>query len=139
MSALRAALRAAASSLEALPEAAGWRRRYTFDAQHAVFAGHFPEHPVLPAVTQILMAQMTLEEALGGPLELAAVPQAKFTAPLGPDAVVELRVQPGRRAGLWDCTLGDCTPGDCTLGCAGRIASRFQIAFGASASKAERP
>jgi 3-hydroxyacyl-[acyl-carrier-protein] dehydratase len=117
MSALRKALQAAASSLEALPEADGWQRQYVFGAGSAVFDGHFPEHPVLPAMVQILMAQMTLEEALGGPLNLCAIVQAKFTAPLGPDIVIELRVQQGRRAGLWDCALH----------CAGQPASRFQI------------
>jgi 3-hydroxyacyl-[acyl-carrier-protein] dehydratase len=117
MSVLRKALQAAASPLEALPEANGWQRRYLFAANSAVFAGHFPGHPVLPAVTQILMAQMTLEDALGNPLNLCAVVQAKFTAPLGQDAVIELRVQEGRRAGLWDCALYS----------AGQPASRFSI------------
>jgi 3-hydroxyacyl-[acyl-carrier-protein] dehydratase len=117
MSALRNALQAAASSPEALPEAAGWRRQYVFGAGSAVFDGHFPEHPVLPAVVQVLMAQMTLEEELGGPISLCAIVQAKFTAPLGPDAVIELRVQQGRHAGLWDCALR----------CAGQPASHFQI------------
>ena len=117
MSALREALQAAASPLETLPEANGRQRRYLFDANNAVFAGHFPEHPVLPAVTQLLMAQMTLEEALGRPLELRAVVQAKFTAPLGPGAAIELRVLEGRRAGRWDCTLRH----------AGQLAAHFQI------------
>jgi len=117
MSALRTALQTAASSLEALPEADGWQRQYLFDADSAVFAGHFPEYPVLPGVVQILMAQMTLEEALGSPLNLSAIVQAKFTAPLGPDALIELRVQKGRCSGLWDCALH----------CAEQLASRFQI------------
>ena len=117
MSTLRTALQSAASSLEVLPEASGWRRQYLFEANSAVFAGHFPEHPVLPGVVQILMAQMTLEDALGSPITLRAVVQAKFTAPLGPEAVIELRVQKGRRAELWDCALH----------CAGQPASRFQI------------
>ncbi|MDR2695347.1 MAG: hypothetical protein LBC79_03085 [Deltaproteobacteria bacterium] len=120
MSILRQALRAAASSLEALPESSGWQRRYVFDAGSAVFAGHFPEHPVLPGVVQVLMAQMTLEDALGGPLSLSAIVQAKFTAPVEPGAVIELRVQQGRSAGLWECALH----------CAGRLASRFLIETG---------
>ena len=117
MSILRNALQAAASSLEALPETPGWQRQYVFAASSAVFAGHFPEHPVLPGMAQILMAQMTLEEALGKPLSLCSIVQAKFAAPLEPDAVIELRVRQGRRAGLWDCALH----------CAGRMASHFQI------------
>jgi 3-hydroxyacyl-[acyl-carrier-protein] dehydratase len=122
MSILRKALQAAASPLEVLPEAGARRRQYRFDAGSVVFAGHFPGHPVLPAVTQLLMVQMTLEEALGGPLELCAVIQAKFTAPLGPDDVIELRIQEGRRAGQWDGALHR----------AGAPASRFQIAVQAA-------
>jgi len=117
MSMLRDALQRSASPVERLPDAQAWRRTYLFTADSAVFAGHFPDHPVLPAVTQLLMARMTLEEALGRPLTLRAVVQAKFTATLGPDAAVELRTMEGRRAGLWECELRG----------AGRLASRFQI------------
>jgi 3-hydroxyacyl-[acyl-carrier-protein] dehydratase len=118
MSVLRNTLQRAASSLQALPEANGWQRQYVFDAGSAVFAGHFPQYPVLPAVVQILMAQMTLEEALGRPFDLCAITQAKFTAPMEPGAVIALLVQQGRRADLWDCTLR----------CDGQFAARFQIA-----------
>ena len=118
MSAIRNALRAAASPLGHSAEAGVRQRQYVFDADSAVFAGHFPEYPVLPGVVQILMAQMTLEEALGEPLSLAAIPRARFTAPLEPGAVVELEVRQGRRPGLWECSLH----------CAGRLASSFTIA-----------
>ena len=117
MSALRKALRAAASPLAVLPQANGWQRQYVFAANSIVFAGHFPEHPVLPGVTQILMAQMTLEDALDRPLDLSAITQAKFTMPLEPGALIELRVQQGRRLDLWDCSMY----------CAGNMASRFQL------------
>ena len=117
MSILRQALHAAAGALEPLGEASGWQRHYLFVADSAVFDGHFPGHPVLPGVVQILMAQMTLEDALGRPLDIRAIPQAKFTAPLRPDSVIELRVRTGRRADLWDCTLH----------CAGQLATRFQL------------
>ena len=117
MSALHKALHEAAASLEALPEVSGWQQRYIFDASSAVFAGHFPGHPVLPGVVQILMAQMTLEEAFGRPITLSSVPNAKFMAPLEPDAVIELQIKMGRRAGLWDCSL--CHDG--------QTASRFQL------------
>jgi 3-hydroxyacyl-[acyl-carrier-protein] dehydratase len=140
MSALHTALRAAASPLEALPKTGpkigpgtfpgtgGWRREYVFGADSAVFAGHFPGHPVLPAVVQILMAQMTLEDALGGvhsdhgdaggkPFMLSSVSRAKFMAPLGPSDEIELEVKQGGRPGLWECAVRH----------AGRTAAQFQL------------
>jgi 3-hydroxyacyl-[acyl-carrier-protein] dehydratase len=117
MSALHKALQAAASPLESLPETNRWQRQYMFDASSAVFAGHFPQYPILPGVVQILMAQMTLEEALGKSLRLSAIPQAKFTALLEPDTVIELQIKMGRRADLWECSLHR----------AGHAASYFQL------------
>ena len=117
MSVLREALLAAASPIKTLPEADGWQRQYLFGAGSAVFAGHFPDYPVLPGVVQMLMAQMTLEEALGRPISLAAIAQAKFTALLEPGSVIELQVKRGRRDEQWDCSLHR----------AGQLASRFQI------------
>jgi len=117
MSVLRQALRAAAAAPESLPEAGGWRRRYVFAANSVVFAGHFPQHPVVPGVAQILMAHMTLEEAFGRAFILCAVPQAKFTLPLEPGIIIELFLNVGRRDGLWDCTLHR----------GGQLAARFQL------------
>lgn len=83
----------------------GWQRSITLPADAVIFAGHFPGHPVLPAVVQCLMAQMAVEEGLGRPLLLKAVCQAKFTAVLGPEQEITLRVVPARKPGQWDCTL----------------------------------
>lgn len=105
MSALRQALHKAASAVEVMPETSGWQRRYLFEASSAVFAGHFPGHPVLPGVAQILMAQMTLEDAMGRPIIISSINQAKFMAPVEPEAVIELQVKMGGAARLWDCML----------------------------------
>ena len=50
MSVMRRAVLHAASQLEHLPEQGVWRQSFCFAADSAVFAGHFPGHPVLPAV-----------------------------------------------------------------------------------------
>ena len=50
MSVMRRAVLHAASQLEHLPEQGAWRQSFCFAADSAVFAGHFPGHPVLPAV-----------------------------------------------------------------------------------------
>lgn len=104
MSVMRRAVLHAASQLEHLPEQGVWRQSFCFAADSAVFAGHFPGHPVLPAVVQVLMVQVVLE-AIEQQAELACVPQAKFLAPLGPDTVILLTLSKGRREGRWECTL----------------------------------
>ena len=104
MSVMRRAVLHAASQLEHLPEQGVWRQSFCFAADSAVFAGHFPEHPVLPAVVQVLMVQVVLE-AIGQQAELASVPQAKFLAPLGPDTDILLTLSKGRREERWECTL----------------------------------
>lgn len=104
MSVMRRAVLHAASQLEHLPELGVWRQSFCFAADSAVFAGHFPGHPVLPAVVQVLMVQVVLE-AIGQQAELASVPQAKFLAPLGPDTDILLTLSKGRREGRWECTL----------------------------------
>ena len=104
MSMMRGAVLQAAGPLEHAPDQGGWRQSFCFAADSAVFAGHFPGHPVLPAVVQVLMVQVVLE-AIGQQAELACVPQAKFLAPLGPDTVILLTLSKGRREGRWECTL----------------------------------
>ena len=104
MSVMRRAVLQAASQLEYLPEQGAWRQIFCFAADSVVFAGHFPGHPVLPAVVQVLMAQVALE-AMGQSADLACVPQAKFLAPLGPDVDILLTLSKGRREGRWECTL----------------------------------
>lgn len=104
MSMMRGAVLQAAGPLEHAPDQGGWRQSFCFAADSAVFAGHFPGHPVLPAVVQVLMVQVALEE-IGQPAQLASVPQAKFLTPLGPDTPIMLTLSRGKREGRWDCTL----------------------------------
>lgn len=104
MSVMRRAVLQAASQLEHLPDKGVWRQSFCFAADSAVFAGHFPGHPVLPAVVQVLMVQVILE-AIGQPCDLACVPQAKFLAPVGPDMDILLTLGKGRRNNRWECTL----------------------------------
>lgn len=82
-----------------------WKRYYMLPATSLAFAGHFPERPVLPAVVQVLMAQMTVEEVVGKPLRLLNIAQAKFSAVLGPDMEIRVQVAQARKSGYWACSL----------------------------------
>ena len=57
-----------------------------------IFAGHFPDHPVLPAMVQMIMAEMTLEAWQKKSLQTTAVRQGKFLRPIVPPATVRCTV-----------------------------------------------
>lgn len=50
---------------------------------HPALPGHFPGHPIVPGVLILGHVLAALERAVG-PLELVAIPQAKFLGTLGP-------------------------------------------------------
>lgn len=65
---------------------------------HPCLAGHFPGHPVVPAVVLLDFTARALGEALGRRVRVTAVPQAKFLSPLAPGQpfTVELTLDPQR-------------------------------------------
>lgn len=116
MSLVHQAILEAASPVEDCSGSSVRQRRFRFAPDSIVFSGHFPEYPVLPAVVQILMARITLEEILGCGLRVCTV-QAKFVAPVRPDEVVLLTVQP----------LEETLSYKCSLYCGERAAASFQL------------
>jgi 3-hydroxyacyl-[acyl-carrier-protein] dehydratase len=95
----------------------GFVRTYVLPADHPAFAGHFPGHPILPAVTQVFLAQLLVEAIEGTQVRLTGIPQGKFTAPIGPGTRIDIEV--GRRSeSLWQCRLQ----------CDGHTAATFQMA-----------
>jgi 3-hydroxymyristoyl/3-hydroxydecanoyl-(acyl carrier protein) dehydratase len=67
---------------------------------HPSLAGHFPGHPVVPAVVLLDFAARALGDALGRRVRLTAVPAAKFLHPLLPGQrfSVELELDPAARS-----------------------------------------
>lgn len=52
--------------------------------QHPALPGHFPGTPVVPGVVLLEEVVRAAQHALGTALELDAIPDAKFHAPLSP-------------------------------------------------------
>lgn len=98
------AIRSCRKSFEVIP--AGERESrvrggYEFAAGFAGFAGHFPEHPVVPGVSLLEAARQLAAETGSGDLELASIRQVKFFHSLGPgeSVTMELRCKPGKKPG----------------------------------------
>ena len=65
-----------------------WRQEFSFSDDFLGFAGHFPGFAVLPAVVQVLVAQMVVEATAGRPMRLTALDNAKFLIQLRPQEVI---------------------------------------------------
>jgi 3-hydroxyacyl-[acyl-carrier-protein] dehydratase len=58
-------------------------------ADHPVFAGHFPDAPVVPAVLLLSKVLDAADQWLGGQLQPLRLRQAKFPAPWLPGMLVQ--------------------------------------------------
>jgi 3-hydroxymyristoyl/3-hydroxydecanoyl-(acyl carrier protein) dehydratase len=67
-----------------------------FAADHPVFAGHFPGHPIVPGVLLLDWAQAAIEAQLGQRVQ--ALAEAKFHSPASPADVLELDFDIGAAA-----------------------------------------
>ncbi len=68
-----------------------YERSFRFPETFAGFDGHFPGQPILPAIVQLLMGQITITEHADGPIKLVEVRSAKFREMLKPDQLICLR------------------------------------------------
>ncbi len=62
-------------------------------ADHPVFAGHFPDAPVVPGVLVLSQVLDAAEIWLGGALQPARLRQAKFPAPWLPGMAVQTTLE----------------------------------------------
>ena len=58
-----------------------------------MFAGHFPDRPMLPGVFQLEMAHVAAESVLNCPLAVREIPKAKFQRPILPGEIVRLELK----------------------------------------------
>ena len=73
-------------------------QEFRFPASDAVFAGHFPGHPLLPGIFQIEMARGVAESALQTSLRVRVVIKAKFLRPIIPGETVRVELKCNEKA-----------------------------------------
>jgi len=66
---------------------------FCFPANDPVFAGHFPNRPLLPGIFQLEMARAAAELVLNCPLAVREISKAKFQRPILPDEIVRLELK----------------------------------------------
>ena len=79
---------------------------FKFSAGDPVFAGHFPNRPVLPGVFQLEMARAAAEWALGCRLAIREVGRAKFQRPILPEDAVRLDLKLSETDGMIQARAG---------------------------------
>ncbi len=79
---------------------------FYFPHTDAVFAGHFPNRPILPGVFQLEMSRLAAEWALQRRLSIREVSKAKFQRPILPDETVRLVLKLTETGGSWQARAG---------------------------------
>ena len=73
---------------------------FRFGADDPVFAGHFPNRPLLPGIFQLEMARVAAESVLNCPLSVREISRAKFQRPILPDEIVRLELKLSETGGM---------------------------------------
>jgi len=66
---------------------------FKFAATDPVFAGHFPNQPLVPGVFQLEMARLGAEWLIGEQLGVREISKAKFLRPIVPAEVVRMNLK----------------------------------------------
>lgn len=64
----------------------------SYPAEHPVFAGHFPDHPIVPGVMLLDWVHTAIEASLGR--SITGLMEAKFLSPATSDERLELVLEP---------------------------------------------
>ncbi len=123
MDRLRDAIRASAIGTLQRTGAGEAARDFVFAEDFIGFSGHFPGYPILPAVVQVLTAQLLAEEADGCRLRLGSVVHAKF--------LIQLRPGMRIRASVRERKMASRTVTEGRLETAEGVASTFGMVFAA--------
>ena len=99
---MRTAIKEAALAPAQVSELAA-EQSFCFDQDFIGFSGHFPDYPILPAVLQVLLAQLLAEQVIGLPLAVISLTRAKFTQQLRPGDQIDVRLSCREMEGGWHC------------------------------------
>jgi len=77
-----------------LPQADGASLfEFIFSADDAVFAGHFPNRPILPGIFQLEIVRMAAEWIQSRPLSVLEIARAKFQRTVLPGETLKLNLK----------------------------------------------
>lgn len=79
----------------------GVSQSFCFKDDFVGFAGHFPGYPILPAILQMLLAQLVAEQSVGESLQFVSLERAKFTRRLRPQDNIRVVVDCLRKNGVY--------------------------------------
>ncbi|MFC1841067.1 hypothetical protein ACFL1N_15945 [Thermodesulfobacteriota bacterium] len=65
--------------------------KFCFKKEFIGFSGHFPGYPLLPAVIQLLTAQVLVERQKGCRIKVTLIEKAKFLAEIRPDDQITVK------------------------------------------------
>jgi predicted hotdog family 3-hydroxylacyl-ACP dehydratase len=71
--------------------------RFRIPADTPWVEGHFPGHPIVPGVAQLLLVERALAEREGGPVVLSAIDSLRLRQPVLPGDDLEVRLQENGR------------------------------------------
>jgi 3-hydroxyacyl-[acyl-carrier-protein] dehydratase len=111
---------AAAQTSELRADATGAMTvEFRFGASDPVFAGHFPQRPILPGIYQLELARVVAEQMLGCRLFVREISRAKFQQPIRPEETVRVDLKLSEKDGIVQAhagfSVGGHTAGETTL------------------------
>lgn len=65
--------------------------KFCFDSNFIGFSGHFPGYPLLPAVIQLLIAKLLIEQQKGCKIKVTMIEKAKFLSEIKPDDEIAVK------------------------------------------------
>ena len=96
----------AAQTGEVQGDAMSATAEFRFGASDPVFAGHFPQRPILPGVFQLELARVVAEKALGCRLFVREISRAKFQSPILPEETVRVDLKLSEKNGIVQAHAG---------------------------------
>lgn len=64
-----------------------------FNKSHPIFSGHFPEHPIVPGVCIVQIAEELAVRTFRHPIRFMAIHNLKFRQPITPDQYVTISIE----------------------------------------------